>query len=107
MFFGILACIAFIVAIVFLVKGRKGWAILFGIAFLALPSIGGAISDSMTPQHAQPARAVAHHRPRPARTPNRHAERDVGEHDAGSARDATPRHQPQDDRRIAAFKERE
>lgn len=79
MFFGILACIAFIAAIVFLVKGRKGFAILFGIAFLALPGIGGGISDSMAPQHAQPARAVAHHRPRPARTPNRHAERDVAQ----------------------------
>jgi len=38
-FFGILACIAFIVAIVFLVKGRKGLAILFGIAFLANVSL--------------------------------------------------------------------
>lgn len=78
-FFGILACTALLTAIVFLVQGRKGMALLFGIAFLALPSIGGAISDSMAPHHAQPVRQTARHRARPVPTPNRHGERETAQ----------------------------
>jgi hypothetical protein len=78
-FFGILACIALVAAIVFLAQGRKSMALLFGIAFLALPSIGGAVSDSITPHRTQSVRQTAHQRARPAPAPNRHGEREAAQ----------------------------